>query len=114
MSDDLQKKLESLLSSPDSMQQIAQMMAAFGGADDTAPSAPPSPPVPTTESSDLSALLKLAPLLSSLSAENEHTALLRALRPYLHGEREKRLDESMKLLRVLELLPLLKEGGLLK
>lgn len=111
MSDDLQKKLESLLQSPDSMQQIAQMMAAFGGADAPASS---TPPVPTSDSSDLSALLKLAPLLSSLSAENEHTALLKALRPFLHGERERRLDESMKLLRMLELLPLLKEGGLLK
>ncbi len=109
MADDLQSKLESLLSSPDSLQQIAQLMSSLGAAD-TPPPAPPPPSDPP----DLSMLLKLAPLLSSLSAENEHTALLKALRPYLHGEREKRLDESMKLLRMLELLPLLKEGGLLK
>ncbi len=112
MADDLQKKLDALLSSPDSLQQIAQMMASLGGTEDTAPPAPPTPP--PSDTPDLSMLLKLAPLLSSLTAENEHTALLKALRPYLHGEREKRLDESLKLLRMLELLPLLKEGGLLK
>lgn len=108
MADDLQSKLDALLKSPDSLQQIAQMMATLSATDDPPPAPPPS------DTHDLSMLLKLAPLLSSLSAENEHTALLKALRPYLHGEREKRLDESMKLLRMLELLPLLKEGGLLK
>lgn len=111
MADDLQSKLDALLKSPDSLQQIAQMMATLSATDD--PPSAPAPP-PPSDTPDLSMLLKLAPLLSSLSAENEHTALLKALRPYLHGEREKRLDESMKLLRMLELLPLLKEGGLLK
>lgn len=109
MADDLQSKLDALLNSPDSLQQIAQMMATLSPPDD-----PPPAPAPTPDTPDLSMLLKLAPLLSSLTAENEHTVLLKALRPYLHGEREKRLDESMKLLRMLELLPLLKEGGLLK
>ena len=48
-----------------------------------------------------------------LGGEDRNTALLKALRPYLHDGREKRLDESIKLLQLIKLLPLI-GGGLLK
>ena len=59
-------------------------------------------------SAGLSGLTKLLPLLSGGGREDENTALLRALRPYLHGEREKRLDGAIKLLQMSQVLPLLK------
>lgn len=61
---------------------------------------------------DLSALMKLAPLMASMNKEDENTALLRALRPYLHGDREKRLDDAIQILRFMRILPLLQEKGL--
>ncbi len=58
---------------------------------------------------DLGGLMKFLPLLSGgIGQEDENTALLRALRPHLHGEREKRLDGAIKLLQMSRVFPLLK------
>ena len=112
MDGELGQKLEQLLSSPDSMAKITQMMAALGVSaetEETAPAASVTPSAPTADNGpDLSQLLKLAPLLSSVGQDDQHTALLKALRPYLHNGREKRLDESVKLMQLLKFLPLLK------
>ena len=50
--------------------------------------------------------------MGSLNKDDDDTRLLQALRPYLHGEREQRLDEAVKLLRLSHLLPLLQTQGL--
>ena len=120
MEDELSRKLDQLLNSPDGVEKIRSTMAALGlSADTPAPppetSEPPKPPEPSAaEGSEvLSGLLGLAPLLGKLEKDDQHTALLKALRPYLQGGREKRLDESIKLLQLMKLLPLL-QGGLLK
>lgn len=112
MADDLSEKLNAFLSSPDAMEKLQGAMAAFGISPETAPEkqVPPSPPA-GDGLGDLSGLMKLAPLLSSLGQEDQNTVLLNALRPYLHGEREKRLEDSMKMMKLLKLLPLLQQKG---
>ena len=107
MDESLTQKLDALLASPEGLSKIEQMMTALGGA----AASEPTPAPPPADLPDLSGLLKLAPLLSQLGNDNTHTALLKALRPYLHGDREKRLDESVKLMHLLQLLPILREGG---
>ena len=109
MADDLAEKLNAFLSSPDAMEKLQGAMAAFG----VSPEAPPEKeePPPANELGDLSGLLKLAPLISQLGQEDQNTVLLNALRPYLHGEREKRLNDSMKMMKLLKLLPLLQQKG---
>lgn len=110
MDGDLGQKLDQLLNSPEGMAKIGQMMAALSGTDTAPP--PSAPPAPAAETApDLSGLLRFAPLVSQLGKEDDNTALLKALRPYLHGDREKRLDESVKLMQLLKLLPILREGG---
>ena len=115
--EDLNEKLTRLLSSPEGMERIQSMMAALGGA---LPQEEPPPPVaapPPTATAvadsgvDMATLTRLLPLLRNLNQENEDTKLLCALRPYLHGQRAERLEESMRLLRLMQLLPLLTEGG---
>ena len=108
--DDLGGKISKLLSSPDAMEKIRSAMAAFGG-QESAPQAAPAatPPAPAGGLPDLGAIAKLAPLLGSMGQENNDTRLLQALRPYLHGERAGRLDETVRLLK---LLPLLQDSGL--
>lgn len=124
--DDLNEKITRLLSDPNSMAKIQGMMAALGGGDapappepppspPTAPSPPPSNPatsLPLDGLPDLGMLTKLAPLMGAFSKEDDDTRLLQALRPYLHGEREQRLDDTMKMLRLTKLLPLLQEQGI--
>ena len=122
--DDLNEKLTRLLSDPNSMAKIQGMMAALGGTDTPAPPAapaappqpaPPQPPPPSAPLDglpDLSMLAKLAPLMGAFGKEDDDTRLLQALRPYLRGEREQKLDETMKMLRLTKLLPLLQEQGI--
>ena len=107
--DDLNEKLNRLLSDPEGMAKIqAAMTALTGGGDTPAPPPPPEPALP-----DLSALGRILPLLSATGQNSDDTRLLEALRPYLHGARAGRLEESMQLLKLAKLLPLLQEQGVL-
>ena len=56
--------------------------------------------------------VELAPLLGQASQEDDATRLLRALRPLLGEARQKKVDEAIKILQLMRLLPLLKESGL--
>ena len=109
--DDLSQKLDRLLSSPDGMKRIEELMGAFGAA-------PPAPAETATSSPlpigmDMGMLLKLTPLLAQLGKEDDTTALFHALRPHLQAERQKKLDEAGQMLRLMKVLPLLSElkGG---
>jgi len=85
--DDLNERLDRLLSDPAAMAKVQAMLASVTGGDNPAsPPASPSSPPPSTDD----------------------TALLKALRPYVHGEREKKLDEAIKLLELSRFLPLLR------
>ena len=110
--DDLNEKLSRLLSDPEGMAKIqAAMTALGGGATESVP--PPPPPEPSPAIPDLAALSRLMPLLSGMNQDSEDTRLLQALRPYLHGARAGRLDDTMRLLKLAKLLPLLQEQGIL-
>lgn len=112
--EDLSEKLTRLLSSPEGMEKIQSAMTALGGMmgeETPTPTPAPAPSPPMDNSVDIAAISKLLPLLGNLNQENEDTRLLSALRPYLHGQRAQRLEESMRLLRLMKLLPLITEGG---
>lgn len=139
--DDLSQKLNDLLNSPDSMNKIRSALSAMGlgGDEGGKAAAPEASPAQTPDLSallagltggqtgvsgekpaggqggglDLSMLAKLAPLLSGMGQEDENTALLRALRPYLHGDREKRLDDAIQIMKFMRVMPLLQDKGLL-
>lgn len=112
MDDELSKKLDTLLNSPDGMDKIQSMMAALGVSPETLGDASSAPkPEPTPAMPELDGLLKLMPLLSQMGKDDQNTTLLKALRPYLHGDREKRLDDSVRMMQLLKLLPLLQKGG---
>ena len=88
--DDFNEKLDRLLSDPAAVAKVQAMMSSLTGGDtppaQTSPT--PPPPLPTDTPDD--------------------AALLKALRPYVHGEREKKLDEAIKLVELSRLLPLLR------
>ncbi len=105
--EDLEQKIDNLLNSPDGMAKIQSAMAVLsGGAEEPVPSLPAEPTLP-----DLSALTGLLPLLGNLNSEDNNTALLRALRPHLHGEREHRVEEAIQMMKMMKLLPLLSGLG---
>lgn len=60
----------------------------------------------------LQMLSRAAPLLNAVNREDDSTRLLRALRPLLSPARQQKLDEAIKILHMMRLMPLLKESGL--
>ena len=115
MDDELSQKLSNLLSSPDGMEKIQSMMGALGLSPELLSSASAPTPSPTPQAApalpELEGLAKLMPLLSQMGKDDQNTTLLKALRPYLHGDREKRLDDSVRMMQLLKFLPLLQKGG---
>ena len=107
--EDLSAMLQTVLSNPDTMQKLRGTLDALAGTD-----AAPSPAPAEEQAPDLSGLLQLMPLLQNASAENDDIRLLHALRPYLHGERAKRLEQAGRMLRLRGMLPLLQQSGLLR
>lgn len=58
-------------------------------------------------------MLKIGKALSSLKSDDKDVALLRALKPFISDERKHKVDEAVKILKLLSLLPLLKDSGFL-
>ena len=126
--DDLASKLNEILGNPESMEKIqnlAGMLGQSGGglgnllgnlgnpAPPAASALPPAPAntVPGVGGELLQTVMKVAPLLSTIRQEDKNTRLLRALRPMLGQERQRKLDEAEKMLQMLRILPLLKGTG---
>ena len=104
--DDLSSRISSLLSDPDSMERIRSMAeSVLGGADISEK--------PKTDTPDVD-FARLLPMISRLKSpkNDKRTDLLLALRPHLSEMRQKRVDNAIKLLRVVDMLPLLKESGI--
>ena len=50
---------------------------------------------------------------NAVSHDDERTALIKALKPLLSESRQQKADEVIKILRIIQLIPLLKNSGLL-
>ena len=114
--DDLAAAVQSILNDPQSMAQIQGIMHSLGA---NPPQSPAPAPPPVQQNNAPAAPLNL---LNTLNANDPMTAmllddstrLLAALRPLLGEARQKKLDEAAKILKLLHLLPLLKESGVLQ
>ncbi len=107
MDKELNDLLSGLMSDPSAMETLGGLLSSLGGT-------PSSAPTETkTETGDGAFLGKLLPLLAggAVGGDSREVALLRALRPYLHDGREKRLDEAIEWLRIIKLLPLITGKG---
>lgn len=117
--EDLGQQLQHMLSDPQSLQQLQGLLRSLGqgASEGPPPAAPPAAPLEGLGGAGLTPqalglVTKLAPLLGQASQEDDATRLLRALRPLLGEARQKKVDEAIKILQLMRLLPLLKESGL--
>ena len=62
---------------------------------------------------DMSQFSNLLPLLSALNSRDEREDFICALKPLLSDERRKKADEAMKFVKILSIIPLLKEKGIM-
>lgn len=101
--DDLSEKISALLSDPDGMARIQAMaQSVLGGADTSQKNEP---------GIDMAKLVPLIGKINSRSTDSR-TGLLLALRPHLSDKRKERLDRTVKILKVIDMLPLLQDSGL--
>lgn len=62
---------------------------------------------------DMSQFSNLLPLLSQLNSHDEREDFICALKPLLSDERRRKADEAMKFIKLLSIIPLLKEKGIM-
>ena len=101
---EMQDALNQILSNPEAMKQVQSLGEQLGL---NKPSPKPEP-----KNEMLGAMQSLAPLMSSYSADDEVSRLLNALRPFLGEEKLRRLDQAQRLMKLIKVIPLLKDSGL--
>lgn len=104
--DDITEKIGSILSDPKSMEQIKNIAGMLGVHEST-------PDKPPAIAPDFSSIVQFAPLLNMIKSDDQTICFLIALRPLLSDNRRQKIDEAIKILRIIKLFPLIKNSGLL-
>lgn len=73
---------------------------------------PPQEPQAPSSPFDMNTLFKLQKAMSSLSANQSNVQLLMALKPRLKPGRAKKVDDAVRVMQLIQFLPLIKETGL--
>lgn len=122
---DAASQINQILSNPEMMQQIRALSGLLNKSSDTVEDnsssgdttllTKPNPPSPLDllGSDGLQTAMKFMPILSELKKDDETTQLLYAIKPFLSTQRQAKLDEAIRLLRIIKILPLLKNQGLI-
>jgi Predicted membrane protein len=122
--DDLSGKINELLSDPESMEKIknlASMFASSSGGGASSESEPSDGGGGGGKSGgggdggfpiDPAMLMKLKSAMDLMHKDDPRVDLLLALKPNLSGDRRKKIDEAIHILRLLSLMPMLREQGI--
>lgn len=109
--DDISAKLSEILSDPESMNRVKEMAESILNK-----SPEPEPPKADLNGlADIGDITQIMGLVSRLQSQNDdpRAALLSALKPHLSEAKQEKVDTAIKILRLLDLLPLIKESGIL-
>ena len=115
--DDLTGKLMEMLNNPESIEKLKGLTGLLVNNDSKKEEESKNQDIEKNEENSLpteaiGTMMKLMPLLSSMNKEDDKTKFLAALRPLLSDKRKKKLDESVKILQMIQILPLLKSQGI--
>ncbi len=109
--ENIQDKIAQIMADPQALNQVQSLGKMLGLNTSQEPaSQKESEQVPVEV---MSKITQLMPLFQQINQEDDTTRLLRALRPFLSEERCRKLDSANKMLKIMKLIPLLKEGGLI-
>lgn len=113
--DDLMQKLQGILSDKESMEQLSQLASMFSSS--STENAAKQPPPDFTQNGnsgfDIGAFMSLQKLLSQSAKPDKSRDLLIALKPLVKDETKVKIDRILSVFKILSLLPLLKESGIL-
>lgn len=115
--DDLSEKLAGLLNDPESMNRVRQMAESLLGEKSGQGSLVPEQQkseqsLSLPDSNELQSIMGVISRLKS-GGEDSRAQLLKALKPHLSEPRREKVDTAIKILKLIELLPFLKESGIL-
>lgn len=109
--DDLTAKLSELLNDPESMNRVKQMAESILGENNQKPTQNLIENDSTLGAEEIKMMMNLVGKFNS-TANDSRTKLLTALKPHLSEPRQEKVETAIKILKVLEILPLIKESGL--
>ncbi len=102
--EDLQEKLTALLSDEESMSQLKELAGMIGLPVEEGSEAP-------SDSGDMAKVMQLMSVINQAKSDDENICFLESLRPLLQEERRSKVDKAVKILRLLNILPTLKDLG---
>lgn len=106
--DEINDKLSKILNDPESMEKVRQMAESILGEDESATDDTPLPDM------DPAIISKIAGIIQKLNTGGDtRSALLLALKPLVSKRRQKKVDTAIKLLRLIDILPYLKDSGII-
>lgn len=112
--DELMNKLQAVLSDEESMKQIRELADMLGGGEkpENTQSSLPAAAAGGQPAFDPVMLMQLGQVFQNAAREDNNIRLLNALRPLLKEESKVKLDRVIKIYRLMNLYPALKESGL--
>lgn len=104
---DINETISRVLSDPDMMEQIKNLSGMFSKPQTDIP--PPAPPPPAPSAELLPAVMRFMPILTAYREDDDAVRLLRAVMPYLSPQRRERAEQAISLLRIIRIIPMIKE-----
>ena len=107
--DDLNEKITALLSDPSAIEGIRNMAAGLlGSSGEPEIKSESAPELPNID------IGKIMGIMGKLNKRenDERTSLLLALKPHLSEKRRERVDRAIKILKLIDMLPLLQDSGI--
>lgn len=103
--DDITSAISKILEDPESVSALKSVAGSLLKKEET----------PKTENSNAPDMAKLMKIVGALKngTEDDRTRLLMSLKPYVSVKRKQKIDEAVKILRLVSILPLVSEYGLL-
>ncbi len=117
---DIGEKLNEIMSDPAALENLKQVAdSLFSGGQGNAAPSENTPALKPSGGDDLFGGVDPAAIMSVIGAlksetNDDRSRLLYALKPYLSEKRRERVDGAVKILKVISVLPTLKEQGILK
>ncbi len=113
---DLTAKINEILNSEEGMNQVRNLANSLGLTPPSGENWAENSPPPSSEAQipqiNPQMLMNLQNIMSSMNTQDENSSLLQALKPHLSQERQKKVDDAVKIMHLVKLFPILKQSGL--
>ena len=113
--DDLSEKLANILNDPESLEKVRKVAESFLGQNEAeAPKTAPSDDFGLNFGvEEFGSIISILGRLKN-SGNDPRTQLLQSLKPHLSEPKREKVDTAIKILKLIDIFPLIKDSGILK